>query len=277
MKKEGFRNYRPYIVQALKGTDKKARVPFAQLILDRGSPFPNFLERIMLSDEAVFHLDAGINTHNCSHWSRTNIHKSIEESLNSPKGIVWAAVVILGIIGHFQRQRQWWSVPQFGDWGVLPGFLQLPLIPLLAGWSITTLVPSCDGLAHWELGRPLDTKRWSSRPQYFTSFTWFDFYGFLSVGSYQVQGLYKKLPILGRPSELNLSSFSRSDGRKYVSKREKLGEETENGDWACWCSHGAINYSWENWVSKYKILTIWEHFKTKMTHIGPLDPEVFKF
>jgi len=92
LKNKGFRNYRPQIVQALKGTDKIARVSFAQLILERVSLSPNFLERIMFADEAVFHLDGGINTHNCSHWSRTNPHWTIEKSLNSPKVMVWAAV-----------------------------------------------------------------------------------------------------------------------------------------------------------------------------------------
>ena len=56
-----------------------------------------------------------------------------------------------------------------------------------------------------------------------------ELYGFLSVWSYQGQGLCEKLPMIGRPEELNLSSFSRNDGRKCVSKREELGEETENG------------------------------------------------
>ena len=49
------------------------------------------------------------------------------------------------------------------------------------------------------------------------------------------------------------------------SELDWLGDETENGDWACWCSHRAINYSWENWVFKYKILTIWKHVKAKVT------------
>ena len=101
LKNEGFRNYRPQIVQSLKGTDKIARVSFAQLILDRVSLSPNFLERIMFSDEAVFHLEGGINTHNCSHWSRTNPHWMIEKSLNSPKVMVWAAIGVPGIIGPF--------------------------------------------------------------------------------------------------------------------------------------------------------------------------------
>ena len=127
LKNDGIRNYRPQIVQALKGTDKIARVSFAQLILYRVSLSPNFLERIMFSDEAVFQLDGGINTRNCSHWSRTNPHWTIEKSLNSPKVMVWAAFGVSGLLTFFhQGKRQWWKVLQFVEWGVLPSFPQPP-------------------------------------------------------------------------------------------------------------------------------------------------------
>ena len=99
LRKEGFRNYRPQIVQALNETDKVARVNFAQLILDTSSSSPNFMERIMFSDEAIFHLEGGVNTHNCSHWSKTNPKWLIEKSLNSQKVMVWAAIGVPGIIG----------------------------------------------------------------------------------------------------------------------------------------------------------------------------------
>ena len=41
--------------------------------------------------------------------------------------------------------------------------------------------------------------------------------------------------------DLNLRSFSASDGRKSIGKREELGDKTENGDRTCWCSHQEIN------------------------------------
>ena len=99
LKEGGFRCYRPQIVQALKETDKVARVNFAQLILNTNSSSPNFMERIMFSDEAIFHLEGGVNTHNCSHWSKTNPAWLIEKSLNSQKVMVWAAIGVPGIIG----------------------------------------------------------------------------------------------------------------------------------------------------------------------------------
>ena len=58
----------------------------------------------MFSDEAVFYLDGGINSHNCSHFCRTTPpppHWTIDISLNSMKVMVWAAVGVPGIIGPF--------------------------------------------------------------------------------------------------------------------------------------------------------------------------------
>ena len=46
---------------------KIAKVTFAQLIFELGFLSPTFLERIMISDEAYFLLDGGIDTHNSSH------------------------------------------------------------------------------------------------------------------------------------------------------------------------------------------------------------------
>ena len=47
MKNEGFINYWSQTVEALKRTDKIAKVTFAQLIFELVSLSPNFLERIM--------------------------------------------------------------------------------------------------------------------------------------------------------------------------------------------------------------------------------------
>ena len=57
LKAEGFRNYRPQIVQALKADDKIARVSFAKLILNKVSSRNDYLDTIMFSDEAIFHLE----------------------------------------------------------------------------------------------------------------------------------------------------------------------------------------------------------------------------
>ena len=81
LKKAGYRNYRPQIVQALKEDDLTSRVSFANFILGKvNGEFPNFLQTIIFSDEAVFHLEGGVNKHNSSHWSTSNPHWIVEYS-----------------------------------------------------------------------------------------------------------------------------------------------------------------------------------------------------
>lgn len=76
-----------------------ARVSFAQLILEKLNESPNFLEMILFSDEALFHLEGGVNKHTSTHWSKVNPHWIVKKFLNSPKIMVWAAVGAPGIIG----------------------------------------------------------------------------------------------------------------------------------------------------------------------------------
>lgn len=93
--------FHPKIVQHLKPTDITKRLEFARTILAKINESPNFMNLILFSDEAVFHLDGGVNIHNASHWSVNNPHWLIEKSLNSPKTMVWAAIGDAGVIGPF--------------------------------------------------------------------------------------------------------------------------------------------------------------------------------
>ena len=99
LKKAGFRRYMPRIVQALQDGDPEARVEFAESVLDKLRTNPNFLKMIMFSDEAIFHLEGGVNRQNSSHWGTSNPQWLVEKSLNSPRVMVWAAVGEAGVIG----------------------------------------------------------------------------------------------------------------------------------------------------------------------------------
>ena len=152
--------------------------------------------------------------------------------------MVWATCGVPGIIGPFFVEE---NVPQFVDWAVLPSFLQAPYFgrtSLQAGWVPNSLVPACDGMVQSELGWPMHRKMWFSRHTtsrgdlvHLIWLLWIFICRVISRGRFM-----EKLPKLGKPQELNLSSFSRRDDRKCVSKREELGEETEIDDWAWWCS-----------------------------------------
>ena len=115
-------------MQALKESDKVARVNFAQHMLDEISRCPDFLDRIIFSDEAIFHLEGGVNTHNCTNWSKTNPHWTIEKSLNSPKVMVWAAIGTSGIIGpiFFQENVGGESYLKLLMEDFFPAFCNLP-------------------------------------------------------------------------------------------------------------------------------------------------------
>lgn len=101
LKSSGFKCYRPKVVQMLMETDPPRRKTFAQDILLKINESPNFVKLLLFSDEAVFHLEGGINVRNSVHWSTQNPNWLLEKSLNSPKVMVWAAIGHAGIIGPF--------------------------------------------------------------------------------------------------------------------------------------------------------------------------------
>ena len=101
LKNSGYKRYLPHVVQALKLDDKVTRTNFAQTILDKINASPTFLEKVIFSDEAIFHLEGSINKHNSSFWSQKNPNWVVEKTMHSPKIMVWAAVGAPGIIGPF--------------------------------------------------------------------------------------------------------------------------------------------------------------------------------
>ena len=91
--------YKLQLVQQLHPTDKMGRMTFAEQELDRISQDPNRLLRIAFSDEAHFHIDGGVNRHNCRYWAPENPNWVREQGLHSPRTTVWAAIWEGGIIG----------------------------------------------------------------------------------------------------------------------------------------------------------------------------------
>ena len=85
LKNNGYKRYLPQVVQSLKETDKTARINFAQTILEEINASPRFLEMVLFSDEAIFHLEGNINKHNSSFWSKENPHWVVEKTMHSPK------------------------------------------------------------------------------------------------------------------------------------------------------------------------------------------------
>ena len=59
------------------------------------------LAELTWSDEAHFHLDGGVNRHNCLYWAPENPQWVVEQSLHSPRTTAWAAIWQGGVYGPF--------------------------------------------------------------------------------------------------------------------------------------------------------------------------------
>ena len=57
----GSKPYHPQIVQKLTAEDHTAIISFAEFILQKMAVDPNFLRKIIFSNEALFHLEGGTN------------------------------------------------------------------------------------------------------------------------------------------------------------------------------------------------------------------------
>lgn len=101
LKKMGLHVYRPILLHALHEDDHDRRLEFCQLFKGMHTDDPNFINRIIWSDEASFKLNGHINKHNCIYYDVTNPHIIIEQEVNLPGVIVWAGVWSGGIIGPY--------------------------------------------------------------------------------------------------------------------------------------------------------------------------------
>ena len=101
LKSSSYRPYHPQVVQALNRDDYSKRLSFANWGLEKLEGSPRLIEFLLFSDEAIFHLEGGVNKRNATHWATENPNWTIEKSLNSPKVMVWGAFGYPGIIGPF--------------------------------------------------------------------------------------------------------------------------------------------------------------------------------
>lgn len=96
-----LRAYKIQLLHEIKITDKVKRVDFAVFILDSIEENENFLENVMFSDEATFHVSGSVNRHNCRIWGSEPPHEFIEHQRDSPKVNVWCGLMHDRIVGPF--------------------------------------------------------------------------------------------------------------------------------------------------------------------------------
>ncbi|GFS75026.1 uncharacterized protein TNCV_1396791 [Trichonephila clavipes] len=96
--------YYPYklqLVQELFPHDFETRHLFSLQFLTRLEVDPEWPWNILWTDEAHFHLDGSVNTHNCRIWETDNPHSTLQVPLYSPKVTVWSGFSASFILGKY--------------------------------------------------------------------------------------------------------------------------------------------------------------------------------
>lgn len=100
-KKLKLHAYKIQILQELQPNDGVNRYNFAVKMLDRISENESFLDDIIFTDEATFHVSGCVNRHNSRIWGFENPHVIVEKQRDSPKVNVWCGVMKNRVIGPF--------------------------------------------------------------------------------------------------------------------------------------------------------------------------------
>ena len=93
--------YKPRLLQALHKDDGDRLQEFCKLMLKKFNAEPDFIDKIIWSDESMFKLNGHINGHNCIYWSDVNPKVTMQHELNLPEVTVWCSISSAGIIGPY--------------------------------------------------------------------------------------------------------------------------------------------------------------------------------
>lgn len=93
--------YKLQVVQQLEDGDYTARIEFAQWCLQNIQGDSSFLNRVIYSDECVFHVDGKVNKHNVRIWGTENPHERREVARDSEKVTVWCAMSANQVFGPY--------------------------------------------------------------------------------------------------------------------------------------------------------------------------------
>lgn len=94
--------YKITLVQQLKESDHQCRRNYCNWLLNRSVGDPDFWQKIIMTDEAHFHLsESVINRQNCRIWATEQPCVLKEEPLHSPKVTVWCGIWTKGVIGPY--------------------------------------------------------------------------------------------------------------------------------------------------------------------------------
>ena len=101
LKQLKFKPYKPRSVQALKPEDLEKRRQFCTWFLEEYERDPDFLNRILWTDEAAFKTKERRNRQNHRHWSDHNPHVTAPAPLEKSSLMVWAGIQTTGVEGPY--------------------------------------------------------------------------------------------------------------------------------------------------------------------------------
>lgn len=96
--------YKPYKIQKkplLTGSSIEKRLDMCEWLRNTFDEDPGWLETIWFSDEAHFHLNGSVNSHNNIYWSKQEAKEVNQQLAHSPKITAWCALSAQGIIGPY--------------------------------------------------------------------------------------------------------------------------------------------------------------------------------
>ena len=99
LKDAGYKPYRTHMVQTLNREDYGKRVAFSECVLNKMEHSLDFVKLLLISDEAIFHLEGSVNEKNSSRWAKENPNWIVENSLKSPRVMVWTTLGSSGVLG----------------------------------------------------------------------------------------------------------------------------------------------------------------------------------
>ncbi|GBM64865.1 hypothetical protein AVEN_157115-1 [Araneus ventricosus] len=85
--------YKLQLLHELKLDDKPQRRTFAEEMLQKTEDDENFLQSVIFSDEATFHVSGIVNRHNTRIWGLENPHAVLEQARDSRKVSVWCGLL----------------------------------------------------------------------------------------------------------------------------------------------------------------------------------------
>ncbi|GBN54596.1 hypothetical protein AVEN_21553-1 [Araneus ventricosus] len=124
-----FKPYKMQLVHQLKQSDLSIRFNFAVDMLHRIDVDNDFLQRIIFTDEATFHVSGHVNKYNTRIWGSENPHFIIEPVRDSPKVNVWCGLMAYRVIGPFFFAELTVTKEVYMDMLQLFAIPQIPHIP----------------------------------------------------------------------------------------------------------------------------------------------------